>query len=140
MGTIETFDHTADVGLRIRADDLDDLFRSAARGLFDAIVVNRDQVRVESTETIDLQAESPDELLVDWLNELLFRCETRHRLYGRFEVAVADDGRSLQGTIGGEPIDPQRHLLDHEVKAITEHGLTLRREADHWLAEVILDI
>ena len=32
MGTIEVFDHTADVGLRIRGDDLADLFRTAAGG------------------------------------------------------------------------------------------------------------
>ena len=50
MGTIEVFDHTADVGLRIRGDDLDDLFRTAAEGLFDYVVANREAVRVERTE------------------------------------------------------------------------------------------
>ena len=56
MGTIETFDHTADVGLRVRADDLDDLFRTAAEGVFDYIVANRDAVRVVATEPVALQA------------------------------------------------------------------------------------
>ena len=32
MGTIEVFDHTADVGLRISGDDPADLFRTAAEG------------------------------------------------------------------------------------------------------------
>ena len=45
MGTIEVFDHTADVGLRVRATDLDDLFRTAAEGLFDYVVANRDAVQ-----------------------------------------------------------------------------------------------
>ena len=44
MGTVETFEHTADVGLRVTGSDLDDLFRTAAEGLFDYIVVNRDAV------------------------------------------------------------------------------------------------
>src|SRR6185312_8320563 len=88
LGTIETFDHTADVGLRIIADDLDDLFRTAAEGVFDYIVANRDQVREVEEESVSLSADDPATLLVDWLNELIFRCETRHRLYSRFDVGL----------------------------------------------------
>lgn len=140
MGTIETFDHTADVGLRVTAADLDDLFRTAAEGVFDYIVANRDAVRVEVTESVALRAESTADLLVAWLNDLIFRCETAHRLYTRFDVRVAADGLSLDATIGGEPIDRDRHVLDHEVKAATHHGVTVRREGEGWAAELILDI
>jgi SHS2 domain-containing protein len=140
MGTVETFDHTADVGLRIRGDDLDDLFRTAAEGVIDYIVVNRDAVRVEAMESVLLAAETTLDLLVAWLNELIFRTETRHRLYSDFRVQVAADGLSLSGEIGGEGIDPDRHVLDHEVKAVTHHGLSLTREGQGWLAELILDI
>jgi SHS2 domain-containing protein len=140
VGTRETFDHTADLGLRVTGSDLDDLFRTAAEGLFDAIVANRDEVRVEAVEPIMLQAESPADLLVAWLNELIFRCETRHHVYTRFDVHVAADGQSLNAEIGGEPIDRDRHVLDHEVKAATHHGLTVRRDDGDWVAEVILDI
>jgi SHS2 domain-containing protein len=140
LGTIETFDHTADVGLRILGDDLDDLFRSAAIGLFDYIVTNRDQVRDLEREPIDLQADEPDELLVAWLSELIFLVETRHRLYSRFDIQVAEDGRSLTGEIGGEPIDRNRHVLDHEVKAVTRHALKFERAGSGWAAELILDI
>ena len=34
----EIFEHTADLGLRIRADDLQGLFEEAARGLFSVVV------------------------------------------------------------------------------------------------------
>src|SRR5690242_9494482 len=77
VGTIETFDHTADVGLRIRAAGLDDLFRTAAEGLFDYIVTNRSEVRAGEVETVAVAAEAPADLLVAWLNELIFRSETR---------------------------------------------------------------
>jgi SHS2 domain-containing protein len=140
MGRAETFEHTADLGLRIVGDDLADLFETAAAGLFDVIVANRELVRVAETEAVSLAAESPDDLLVLWLNELIFRCETRHRLYARFELKIDDAGHRLEATIGGEPIDRTRHVLDHEVKAATRHGLCVRREPEGWLAEVILDI
>jgi SHS2 domain-containing protein len=140
LGTCEPFEHTADVGLRVTGDDLDDLFRTAAEGMIDYIVVNRDAVRPAEAEGLALRADAPAELLADWLGEVLFRVETTHRLFSRFDVRVADDGRSLTATIAGEPIDRDRHVLDHEVKAVTRHGLELRREGDGWLAELILDI
>ncbi len=140
MGTSETFEHTADLGLRVRGADLNDLFRTAAEGLFDTIVANREAVQAVDTETFDIQADDPAALLVAWLSELIFRVETRHRLYGGIDVHVADDGRSLRATIVGEPIDRDRHLLDHEVKAVTHHGLILEREGPGWQAELILDI
>ncbi len=140
MGTIEVFDHTADVGLRIRGDDLDDLFRTAAEGLVDYVVANREAVRVERVEPVALRAESTADLLFAWLDELIFRTETGHVLYGRFDVSVSGDGLSLEAEIGGEPIDPDRHALDHEVKAVTRHGFVLGREGAGWMAELILDI
>jgi SHS2 domain-containing protein len=140
VGTAETFEHTADVGLRVRGADLDDLFWTAAVGLFDYIVANRETVRDTEAESVTLAGDDPAELLVTWLNELIFRCETRHRLYTRFDVHLSDDGRSLQAEIGGEAIDRQRHVLDHEVKAVTHHGVSLNREGEGWVAELILDI
>jgi SHS2 domain-containing protein len=138
---VEAFEHTADVGLRVTGEDLDDLFRTAAGGLFDYVVVNREEVRVAARETVELQADGAAELLVLWLNELIFRSETRHTLYTEFAVSVAADGNALRAEIGGEPIDRGRHVLDHEVKAVTRHGLDLRRdERGAWVAEVILDI
>ena len=142
MGTVEVFEHTADVGLRVRAGALDELFRTAAEGLFDSIVVNREDIRALEREDVTLAAETPAELLAAWLNELIFRCETQHRLYNQFDVHLdgGDDSRSLRAEIRGEPIDRDRHVLDHEVKAVTRHGLTLKREGQGWVAELILDI
>src|SRR5580693_5789530 len=116
MGRCETFEHTADLGLRIFAADLADLFRTAAEGLFDVIVANRGEVQVVETQSVSLNADSTEDLLIEWLNELIFLSETRHRLYSRFDVALDDAGRRLDATIGGEPIDRTRHVLDHEVK------------------------
>lgn len=140
MGTIEVFEHTADVGLRIHAENFPDLFQTAAEGLFDYVVANREAVRVERTETVQLTAISTEDLLLRWLNELIYRSEIGHVLYTRFEVHLDDDNLSLEATIGGEAIDRTRHQLDHEVKAVTHHGLLLEYAEDGWVAEVILDI
>jgi SHS2 domain-containing protein len=140
MGRFETYEHTADLGLRIFASDLPDLFRTAAAGLFEVIVANPELIQVEEVESVTLSSGSTEDLLADWLNELIFRCETRHRLYSRFDVVLDATGRTLVATIGGEPIDRARHLLDHEVKAATHHELSVRRDNGGWVAELILDI
>lgn len=140
MGRVEVFEHTADLGLRIEAGDLSDLFRTAAEGLFDVVTADRSTIEPREAEPVELSADSPEQLLVDWLNELIFRVETRHALYARFDVTVAADGRSLRGSIAGEPMDAERHVLDHEVKAATHHAVVVERAGDGWRAEVIVDI
>jgi SHS2 domain-containing protein len=136
--TYETFEHTADLGLRVRAASLDELFVDAARGLFSMIVPDLESVRAAESVDFKIAGEERDLLLFDWLNELLYTYETRHMLLCEFDVRVSDKG--LSATARGEPIDRDRHVLDHEVKAITYYGLKLEREGDGWIAEVIVDI
>jgi SHS2 domain-containing protein len=134
----ELFEHTADLGLRVRAADLNTLFAEAAAALFSAVVEDIGTVRPASDVRVELSGTDRELLLFDWLKELLYRLDADHMLFGRFEVAVRDDG--LTGTAWGEPIDPVRHTLSHEVKAITYHELKVEPTPDGWLAEVIVDI
>ena len=92
MGQWQTFDHTADLGLRIHASDLPDLFRTAGEGLFGIILANRDQVEPVDQVEIALTADSVETLLIDWLNELIFQSETGHRFFSRFDVSVDPGG------------------------------------------------
>lgn len=134
----ETFDHTADIGLRISAATREELFVEAARGLTSLLVENVGDVRPLITETIQLTGTEVDYLLFDWLNELLFRFETSKLLCCEFIVRLSDQG--LEATIRGEPCDPARHQLAHEVKAITYHGLSVQHTESGWQTQLILDI
>ena len=139
MGQWQTFDHTADLGLRIHASDLPDLFRTAAEGLFDVILANREQVRPVDPVDISLSADSLETLLVDWLNELIFLSETGHRFFSRFDVTVDRTGAGSPPSFTASR-STARHVLDHEVKAATRHGVQVVHEQGGWTAEVILDI
>lgn len=134
----EYFEHTADIGLRIRAANLSDLLAEAGRALFSVIVSNLDEVRPVECEEFRIAAADPEDLLHDWLGELLVSCDARHRVFSRFEVQADDDG--LTASAWGEPLDAERHALGMEVKAITYHQLKVKPDAGGWLAEVILDI
>ena len=134
----ETFEHTADLGLRIRAADLDTLFAEAGLALFAAIVEDGATIEPRQQYAIELPPEEADYLLFDWLRELLYRFDAEHVVFARFEAHVGSDG--LKATAWGEPLDAARHALGHEVKAITYHGLRVEKEDGGWVAEVIVDI
>jgi SHS2 domain-containing protein len=134
----EFFEHTADLGLRIRAREPEEIFVDAARALTNAIVENPQSIQPAERAELSIVGEDSALVLFDWLNELLYRFEVDHRVYGKFEVRL-NSGR-LQGSIWGEPVDRDRHTLAHEVKAITYHELKFVRVDSGWLAEVIVDI
>lgn len=134
----EVFEHTADVGIRIQADDLNTLFAEAGRALFSVIVQNLEDVRATDTVEFAIQEKETDFLLLDWLGELLFTFESRGLLLSNFSVTVDENG--LAASAQGEPLDRTHHHLEHEVKAITYHGLRVEPTDNGWMAEVILDI
>jgi SHS2 domain-containing protein len=134
----EFFEHTADLGLRVTASTLNELFAEAAAGLVGMIVENLAAVQPSRTVEIKIDGADPEYLLFDWLSEVLFKFESEHLVLARFDVTVNDSG--LVATCQGEPLDRSRHQLGHEVKAITYHGLKVEQTADGWLAEVIVDI
>jgi SHS2 domain-containing protein len=138
VAMFEVFEHTADLGLRIRAADRAGLFVEAARGLFSVLVANPQDVRGVEQRTYQIQGDEDDYLLFDWLNELLYTFDTEHLLLAEFDVEFRENG--LLAVCRGEPADPARHDLDHEVKAITYHGLRVDHDDDGWFAEVIVDI
>ena len=84
----EVFEHTADLGLRVRAPKLSDLFSESAIGLFSIIVANLDAVRDVTSRKVSLPADDYDLLLFDWLSELLYTFETEHLVFSQFSHQV----------------------------------------------------
>jgi SHS2 domain-containing protein len=134
----ETFEHTADLGLRIRAGDLNTLFAEAGRALFSVIVENPEAIRPAEEMPITIRVNDVEELLHDWLTELLFTFHVSRRLLAKFDVNI--NANNLSAVAHGEKIDPQRHEINFEIKAITWHGLKVEQTPDGWMAEVIVDI
>jgi SHS2 domain-containing protein len=133
----EHFEHTADLGLRVRARSLEELFEDAARGLT-AIIVERPPTGPGRPLEIRVEGTRLDYLMFDWLNELLFRFEREGRVCG--DVAVRFDDEGLTGTLQVDELDRVRHVPVREVKAITYHRLRVEREGEDWIAELIVDI
>jgi SHS2 domain-containing protein len=134
----ELFEHTADIGLRMRAKDLESLLAEAGKALFSAMVANLEQVRPVKEVQFTVKGTDYEELLHDWLAELLFTFHAARMVFSDFTVKLQEDGITAIGR--GEPIDFLRHEIDSEVKAITWHELKIEHVEDGLLAEVIVDI
>jgi len=144
MGTFRTFDHTADVGLEVRGESLADLLETAARGVFSIMLDDGPrEVAVEADVALTpdaLPGEELRELLVVWLQELLYRFEMEHLVPLEFDFAEAGPAR-VRARVGFGRFDPKRHRAGTEVKAVTYHELAVRAEpGGAWSARFILDV
>jgi SHS2 domain-containing protein len=136
-GSFEIVEHTADVAVRGVAPDLDELFRVMARGLF-SVIADLDTIRSRRERPVDLEAATLEDLLHDWLEELNGLHQVHGELYAAFEPHV--EGLTLHAVARGEAIDPGRHHLGTEVKAVTWHDLRVARAGTDYQAYVLLDI
>jgi SHS2 domain-containing protein len=134
----ELLEHTADTGFRVRAASLEELFARAAEALV-SIAVDTARAEARERRTVECAGEPVEELLVNWLSEVLWLLEGERFLPTRFErLSVA--GGVARGAVRGEPRDDQRHPPRIVVKAVTYHQLAVRAHNGGWEAEVFLDI
>lgn len=138
MSGIEHIEHAGDARIELRAENLEELFELAAVALLD-LITDPAGIAERVERTIDLEADRPDELLVRWLNELLFVFETEGLLLRRFDLRI-EQGRRLRATARGERYEPGRHPIEALVKAATYHQLELSGQPGDWSATVVLDL
>jgi len=122
----------------VRAESLGGLLAEAGRGLFAVIAGDLAQIRPVTRRSFTVPGTDPAWLLLDWTTELLAAFDLERLLLCEFEVAVEAAG--ARGHARGERYDPARHTLAHEIKAVTQHGLDVRRTAAGWEGTVIVDI
>jgi SHS2 domain-containing protein len=134
-------DHTADVAADLTGASPAELFTSAAQALTDTIT-EIGAVAPVVTQSVTLESGSLEDLLVDWLNELLYRFEVQNMLFSKAAVTLREDaGRwHLVATVGGERFDPARHPSRVLVKSATYHGLAVVHDHEDWKARIVFDI
>lgn len=129
---------TADMGIIAYGSSLKELFSHAAQGLT-ALMIDPGEIRPQSETAVAVQGANREELLLHWLNELLYIREVKEFLGREFVIAELSDTH-LRALVRGEKRDPGRHHFRREVKAVTYHRLQIRAKDTGWEAEVIVDL
>jgi protein archease len=136
--TWETFEHQADVGFLVHGASGPELFAEAGYALLSLLY---DLERVENCARYELAGEAAnvEELLVDWLNGLLYLFEGERIVFRSIRFPVWSETH-YRADLRGEPADARRHGLRGLVKAATYHGLEVTSDGSGWRARVILDV
>lgn len=137
----ELIEHTADIGVRIRAKDLKGLFQNAARAMFDIIAEKRPQTKDRRPQTkkiyLKQKADDLEELFVNWLNELLSLSAAKELIFFDFKIDKLDE-RNIEAQAFGYSI--ANYKLNTEIKAATYHQLKIKEDKNGWEAELIFDV
>jgi SHS2 domain-containing protein len=136
MKHYELVEHTADVGVKAYGKTIAEAFEHAAEGMFD-IITDESTIQPIGEYTIILEAPDVEQLLVDWLSQLLFLNGAHSLVFGKFEVTLT--GTSLSARVFGEKFDTKKHRMGVEVKAVTYHMLQVHEE-DPLFVQVLFDI
>jgi SHS2 domain-containing protein len=137
-GSFEFIDHTADIGIRVQAPTLEDLFETAGLA-FTELVTDVDSLDCRVERRFQLEEGDIETLLVSWLQELLYLLDTESLVFGRFQVKL--DNLSLEAVAWGDVFDPNLHTMKTEIKAVTYHQLEVTKKNDQgWETQVIFDI
>jgi SHS2 domain-containing protein len=134
----EFIEHTADIGIRVKGDDLKGLFINAALAMFEIIA---EKQKTESTRQvkakIEQEADNLEELFINWLNELLSLSATKELIFSEFKIDKLDEN-SLKAIVTGNDI--KNYKVNTEIKAATYHQLKIQESESGWQAEVIFDV
>lgn len=131
-------DHTADLGIRIQARDLPELFETAAAALGEQLVAAPKAEGLRH-QRLGVSGEDWADLLINWLRELL-ACWHLEGLAVRSARCLTLSPYTLSADVTCLPFDPAIHSPNQEIKAVTYHQLEVSPCADGWQATVIFDL
>ncbi len=135
---IEFIEHTADIGIKITANSLDEIFKNAGYGMFKIICENLEEVDCNEVVEGEISAEDKLELLYLFLEKLLFEFDTKAIILKCFDVKVSKN--TLKYKAMGEFYNSKKHKIGTGIKSPTYHKMEIKNEDGKYTALIIFDI
>lgn len=133
---------TADVAFEAWGATMEETFLAAADATLNTMVEDIGTIAPREPRTFTLAADALDLLLFELLQELVYHKDAERLLLRVRDLRIEETGSGyrLHADAVGETIDPGRHTLLADVKAVTLHRLVVERTPDGWHAIVVLDV
>jgi protein archease len=130
--------HQSELAVRITGNSQADLFTNSAFALFDVMT---DIANVETKESIPLEVEGSDrdDLMVNWMRELLYLYQASGYLLREFKIIEVKD-TSVKAEVSGEKIDPDRHEIKQEIATVAFHKSRMEKTGNQWIAQLIFEL
>ncbi|MFA5779726.1 MAG: archease [Elusimicrobiota bacterium] len=132
----ETLNHTADVGIIAYGKTTGDLFENAAFGMF-SVITPLEKINEKILISVSIDAHDNEELLITFLNELLYYYSTKKVLFKRFDILKISETH-LDANISGEQISA--HEISNDIKAATYHNLKIEKTTAGYKTQIIFDV
>lgn len=137
-------EHTADVGIEVEGETLEELFKTAALGMIHIIFgkVFEDE-KPTLTRQVETDGPEKEDILNNFLSEVLYLIEAERFIPIRFlGTRIEEDQENFRfSTVAwGMEFDPQKHQMKTEIKAVTFHQMDVHRQNDRWKTRIIFDI
>jgi len=134
-------DHTADIAVEISGSSLDELFIAGAEAWLVSVV---GELNIEDDDSMELElsAESKEELLVTFLNELNYLLITKKWLCSSIQsIKIFDDvdGCELSTELKGIKLKDDIQLKQ-EIKSVTYHQLHIVEKDGGYSTLLVFDI
>ena len=136
-GRYRLLPHTADLRVEVVGEDLREAFVAAVEALF-SLLTDRRRVRRRERRTLTVPAGSPEDQLLAILRRALL-LHSGERFLVR-DASVRMKGREVEVSLSGETMDPARHAVYREIKAVTGHDLAVEAGARGVSARFLLDV
>jgi SHS2 domain-containing protein len=130
-------EHTADIRMAVHGSSREELFLNSARG-FTNILAPESRGLPDTHLELHLKADSIEELLVDWLRELLFHHETRGFILVSADIEELSD-TTLTAKLAGRTRGPEEEP-EVEIKAVTYHQLSVHKNETGYDVTIVFDI
>ncbi len=131
-------DHTADICVRVFGNSLEEIFVGSSKAMME-IITDVEKVNPSKEISIKAQGENYEELLVKWLQEILYLHEVKKMVFKDFEIKI-ENGTKAVGKAYGEKIDVDRHEFYSNIKAVTYHNLKIISSKDKYRVDIVFDI
>jgi len=137
----ELFEHKADVGVRGRGESLAQAFAECAKAMF-SVMVELESVKAKEEVEVKVEAQDKEQLLVNFLNELLYLRDVKEMLFKGFDLYIIEGGENWQlgGKALGEKINKEKHSIKGDVKAASFHQLKVSKGKGGFVAQCVVDV
>lgn len=132
----------SDVAFKAWGGSLEEMLSSAWDATLSLMVEEPENLHSEETRAFEIKDTAEDFLLCKFLGELIYYKDAESLLLrlGRLNVVRTSTDLVLSAEAFGEPIDPSRHRLGVDVKAVTLHQLRVEQKPEGWTCQVVLDV
>lgn len=141
MHTFKFIEHTGDIATDLTASSIEELFICALE-TWKCAIYDGEELKPDETKKIELNADSFEELLVDFLSEINYLLLTKKCFcISVLSLSIKQNKEfQLQAELNGVNISDKTIELNEEIKAVTYHQLKIEKNKDGFRTRIVFDI